>query len=78
MLKPVQLGNSGLHVSQLCLGTMNFGVPGQGHQGSWTLDIDDSREIFRAAIDLGLFYFDCADFYGIGACEEVIGKLLRE
>jgi aryl-alcohol dehydrogenase-like predicted oxidoreductase len=57
---------------------MNFGVPGQGHQGSWTLDIDDSREIFRAAIDLGLFYFDCADFYGIGACEEVIGKLLRE
>ena len=78
MLKPVQLGNSGLHVSQLCLGTMNFGVPGQGHQGSWTLDIDDSREIFRAAIDLGLFYFDCANFYGIGACEEVIGKLLRE
>ena len=78
MLKPVQLGNSGLRVSQLCLGTMNFGVPGQGHQGSWTLDIDDSREIFRAAIDLGLFYFDCADFYGIGACEEVIGKLLRE
>ncbi|MFT4615489.1 MAG: aryl-alcohol dehydrogenase-like predicted oxidoreductase [Bacteroidia bacterium] len=78
MLNPVQLGNSGLQVSQLCLGTMNFGVPGQGHQGDWTLGIDDAREIFRAAIDHGLFYFDCADFYGIGACEEIVGSLLRE
>ena len=78
MLNPVQLGSSGLYVSQLCLGTMNFGVPGQGHQGDWTLGIDDAREIFRAAIDHGLFYFDCADFYGIGACEEIVGKLLRE
>lgn len=78
MLQPVQLGSSGLLVSQLCLGTMNFGVPGQGHQGDWTLGIDESRDIFRAAIDNGLFYFDCADFYGTGACEEIVGKLLRE
>ena len=78
MLKPVQLGNSGLMVSQLCLGTMNHGIPGQGHQGDWTLGIDESREIFRAAIDAGLFYFDCADFYGTGACEEIVGSLLRE
>ena len=28
MLKPVQLGNSGLRVSQLCLGTMNLASPG--------------------------------------------------
>lgn len=78
MLQPVQLGSSGLLVSQLCLGTMNFGVPGQGHQGDWTLGIDESRDIFRAAIDNGLFYFDCADFYGTGACEEIVGQLLRE
>ena len=78
MLKPVQLGKSGLMVSQLCLGTMNFGVPGQGHQGDWTLGIDASREIFRAAVNHGLFYFDCADFYGLGACEEIVGTLLRE
>jgi aryl-alcohol dehydrogenase-like predicted oxidoreductase len=78
MLKSLQLGNSGLHVSRLCLGTMNFGVPGKGHQGDWTLDKDQSREIFRAAIDNGLYYFDCADFYGLGSCEEVVGSLLRE
>jgi hypothetical protein len=54
MLNPVQLGNSGLQVSQLCLGTMNFGVPGQGHQGDWTLGIDESREIFRTKLGADL------------------------
>ena len=43
-LDAVQLGrNSGLRVSELCLGTMNFGEPGRGHQGDWTLGIDDAR-----------------------------------
>jgi aryl-alcohol dehydrogenase-like predicted oxidoreductase len=79
MLKSVQLGsNSGLRVSQLCLGTMNFGEPGRGHQGDWTLGPDDARPIFQAAIDHGLFYFDCANVYGSGACEKVIGQLLRD
>ena len=78
MLQSVQLGKSGLRASQLCLGTMNFGVPGRGHQGDWTLDIDAARPIFEAALAKGLFYFDCADVYGLGASEEVVGALLRE
>lgn len=77
MLKSVQLGTSGLFVSKLCLGTMNFGVPGRGHQGDWTLSIEESRPIIKAALDHGLFYFDCADVYGLGACETVMGKLLQ-
>ena len=78
MLQSVQLGNSGLRVSQLCLGTMNFGIPGRGHQGDWTLTLDEARPILKAAIDHGLFYFDCADVYGLGASEEVVGALLKE
>ncbi len=78
MLQPVQLGRSGLRASQLCLGTMNFGQPGVGHQGDWTLDIDEARPILQAALDNGLFYFDCADVYGLGASEQVVGSLLRE
>lgn len=78
MLKSIPLGRSGLRVSRLCLGTMNFGVPGRGHQADWTLGEADARPIFRAAIERGLNYFDCADFYGLGACEELVGKLLRE
>ena len=61
MLKAVPLGeHSGLRVSQLCLGTMNFGEPGRGHQGDWTLGVEAAEPIFKAAIDHGLFYFDCA------------------
>ena len=78
MLDTLQLGKSGLGVSRLCLGTMNFGEPGRGHQGDWTLPLDEARPIFKAALDHGLFYFDCADSYGLGACEEVVGQLLRE
>ena len=79
MLNAIQLGkNSGLRVSQLCLGTMNFGEPGKGHQGDWTLGPDEARPIFKAAIDQDLFYFDCADIYGVGACEIVVGNLLKE
>src|SRR5262245_725356 len=78
MLKTVQLGRSGLRVSRLCLGTMNFGEPGRGHQGDWTLGEADARPIFQAALERGLFYVDCADFYGLGACEVLVGRLLRE
>ncbi len=79
MLKTAQLGNRcGLRVPRLCLGTMNFGEPGRGHQGDWTLGPDEARPIFKAAIDKGLFYFDCADVYGIGATERVVGQLLRD
>ena len=79
MLKQVQISPSaGLSVSQLCLGTMNFGLPGRGHQGDWTLDVDAARPIFESAKTLGLTYFDCANVYGLGASEEVVGQLLSE
>ncbi len=79
MLSSVQLGRQcGMKVSRLCLGTMNFGEPGRGHQGDWTLGPDQARPIFKAAIDKGLFYFDTADIYGLGATERVVGQLLRE
>lgn len=78
MLNSVQLGSSGLRVSELCLGTMNFGIPGRGHQGDWTLTEDQARPIFKAALDHGLFYFDCADVYGLGASEEVVGAILND
>ena len=78
MLNSVQLGSSGLRVSQLCLGTMNFGIPGRGHQGDWTLTEEQARPIFKAALNHGLYYFDCADVYGLGASEEVVGAILND
>ncbi|GIS52112.1 MAG: hypothetical protein Ct9H90mP27_6030 [Gammaproteobacteria bacterium] len=43
---------------------MNFGIPGRGHQGDWTLTEEEAKPIFKSAIDHGLYYFDCADVYG--------------
>ena len=78
MLKAVPLGQKcGMKVSELCLGTMNFGVPGSGMHGDWTLTEDQAKPIFRAAFEHGLFYFDCADNYGLGASESVVGSILR-
>jgi hypothetical protein len=31
---------------------MNFGVPGRGHQGDWTLDVDEARPIIAGAVEL--------------------------
>jgi aryl-alcohol dehydrogenase-like predicted oxidoreductase len=68
-MKYARLGRSGLKVSKLCLGTMNFGVD------------TDEKEAFRimdAALDAGINFFDTANIYGwgknAGRTEEIIGR----
>ena len=75
-MKYANLGNSGLKVSQLCLGCMSFGK-GRMH-GSWTLTEEESLPFFRVAVESGINFFDTADAYGEGASEIVVGKALRE
>ena len=60
-----RLGNSGLVVSVVGLGTNNLGM---------RLDFDRSREVVHAALDEGITLFDTADSYG--ASEERLGELL--
>ncbi|MET7676922.1 aldo/keto reductase [Streptomyces seoulensis] len=63
-----QLGRTGLKVSRLVLGTMNFGPQ---------TDEADSHAIMDAALDAGINYFDTANVYGWGEnkgrTEEIIG-----
>lgn len=65
----VHLGRSGLKVSRLCLGTMNF--------GPHTLE-QDSFAIMDRALDLGINFFDTANVYGKrpgeGITEQIIGR----
>ena len=71
----IQFGRTGLKVSQLCLGTMSMG---SSAWKSWVLDEGDSIPILRRALDLGITFFDMADWYSIGRNEEVVGRnLLR-
>jgi aryl-alcohol dehydrogenase-like predicted oxidoreductase len=65
-----RLGRSGVVVSALTLGTMNFG------EGANT-PVQESIEIIHAALDAGITLIDTADVYTQGASEEVVGKALK-
>jgi len=68
------LGSTGLSVSRLCLGTMNFGYEREG----WKLDEADSRAILERAIDLGITFIDTANVYRDGQSEALIGDVIAE
>jgi len=73
----VKFGNTGLDVSPLCLGTMGFGDPNSGFH-EWVLEEDDSREVIKKSLDLGINFFDTANVYSYGASEEIVGRALND
>ncbi len=72
-----QLGNSGLIVSELTLGTMTFGE-GDYHGLKYTFDQQSATTLVNRAIDQGINFFDTADGYGNGSSETILGKALGE
>jgi aryl-alcohol dehydrogenase-like predicted oxidoreductase len=68
-VKYKRLGKHGVLVSNLCLGTMNFG---------WHTSGEDSFKIMDRALEMGINFFDTADVYGWsvehGLTEEIIGR----
>ena len=64
-----RLGRSGLKISKLALGTMNFGNP---------TDKTESFRIINTALDAGINILDCADVYADGESERIIGEALAE
>lgn len=73
----VKLGKTGMDVSKFALGCMGFGDPAR-HQHKWTVQLDDARPIVKRALELGINYFDTADYYARGSSEEIIGQCLKE
>ncbi|WP_283608324.1 aldo/keto reductase [Mycolicibacterium poriferae] len=70
------LGRSGLRVSRLALGTMNFGTG--GFHASYGKTADEVRPILHAYLDAGGNFIDTADFYTAGQSETILGELLKE
>lgn len=72
-----QLGNSGLFVSELCLGTMTFG----GSEGMWgmigQLQQEEADGLVKASLDAGINFIDTANIYALGRSEEILGQSLR-
>jgi aryl-alcohol dehydrogenase-like predicted oxidoreductase len=71
------LGQTGLLVSELCLGTMTFG----SSEGMWSqiagLGQDESEALVRSALDGGINFLDTADVYSEGRSEEITGRALK-
>ena len=61
------LGRTGVQVSRLCFGTMSFGDDA---------DAAESARMYGACRDAGIDFFDCADVYGEGRAEEILGGLI--
>jgi aryl-alcohol dehydrogenase-like predicted oxidoreductase len=64
------LGNTGLKVSRICIGTMTY--------GSDEIDETDAVKIIESALNVGINFFDTADIYLDGRSEEIVGKALRK
>ena len=63
------LGDTGVKVSPLCMGTMTFGGPA---------DRETSAAMFRRCHEAGINVFDCANVYEDGRSEEILGDLVAD
>jgi 1-deoxyxylulose-5-phosphate synthase len=71
----LNLGDTGLRVSRLCLGMMSFG---KHESREWALDEADAEPIVRRAVEGGVVFFDTADVYNGGQSEIITGRLLSQ
>jgi len=74
-MEQVRLGQTGLKVSRICLGTMTYGDP---KWRDWVLTEEASRPFLKRALEAGINFFDTADIYSNGASEEVVGRALKD
>jgi len=71
------LGNTGLYVSEICLGTMTFGEGDDPmSQMIGATGTAGAQQIVDKAIDAGVNFFDTANGYSAGRSEEMLGKAL--
>ena len=73
----VTLGKSDLKVSRLCLGCMSFGDSKSGF-AEWLLNQEQTDEMIKRALDLGINFFDTANGYGKGTSEIYVGNSFKK
>ena len=72
-METVSFGRTGLKVSKLCFGTVTLG---SSEWKPWVLDEAESRPILKRALDLGITFFDMADWYSAGIGERIVTSAL--
>jgi aryl-alcohol dehydrogenase-like predicted oxidoreductase len=76
-MKYKTLGNTGLLVSQLCLGTMTFSDGTGIYEHIGDVGQPEADELVKASIDAGINFFDTADVYSAGASERTLGQSFK-
>lgn len=74
-METTRLGNTGLKVSRICLGTMTYGSP---NWRDWVLGEEEARPFIKRALEAGINFFDTADVYSTGRSEEILGNALKD
>jgi aryl-alcohol dehydrogenase-like predicted oxidoreductase len=72
-MRYVNLGNTGLRVSRVCLGMMSYG---RSDERPWALPEAEAEPIIRRAVEGGITFFDTADVYNEGESEVITGRVL--
>jgi len=72
-MKYRKLGNTGLIVSEVALGTMQFG----GKMNMGNLGQEDTTRMVKLALDRGINFIDTADVYSLGESESLVGNALK-
>ena len=67
-MKYKRLGRCGINVSEICLGTANFG---------FSVDEPTAANIIKRAVDLGVNFIDTANIYADGRSEEIVGRAIK-
>ncbi|RAS53232.1 aryl-alcohol dehydrogenase-like predicted oxidoreductase [Vibrio diazotrophicus] len=74
------LGQTGLYVSELCLGTMTIG--GNSDAGKWSniggIKQNQANQLIKRALEAGVNFIDTADIYSHGQSERIVGQALKD
>ena len=72
-METLSFGQTGLKVSKLCFGTMTIG---SSEWKPWVLDEADAQPLLKRCLDLGITFFDTANWYSTGESERVVASTL--
>jgi len=76
-MKYKTLGNTGLLVSRLCLGTMTFSGESGVYKHIGNVNQAGADALIKASIEAGINFFDTADVYSAGESERMLGQSFK-
>jgi aryl-alcohol dehydrogenase-like predicted oxidoreductase len=77
-MKYNRLGNTGLYVSEICLGTMTFSGQGYFNGVIGTLNQKEATALIARSLEARVNFIDTADVYSLGESEKMTGQALKE